>query len=382
VELQFEIPWIIDVMENTLQKTFGGMPNMEFVIGPDGKLLASWDWANPNELKQFLEENIGPSGIAEEEWRELSQRRGRAVSLANNDEVPGTQVPHSALSPLNVERVSEEGEGKFPFTLTAGTFPPGITPNGQSRLYLTIQPDAESGLHFDSKEASVILLTDARGISFQKEELKAGILRRGEDVYPHTLGANWTQDEGSGKMEFTATVVSKMATGEEPVQEQTAKFRISGIIPTRSQSMDEILSNQLPPLKQLKKLECVPSKSENVPFNVEAFVQVDPANPKQGMGYLILKLDSSNGYKWNNLSDAQQVNIKPVSGIKLDKETLRAGTRDTEEDTDDRIFTFKLALETNAKQISFEVTPEAWVCHSKQGWCREFVVAYKVSGKL
>ncbi len=368
-------------MDNTLQKTFGGMPNMEFVIGPDGKLLASWDWANPNELKQFLEENIGPSGISEEEWGELSQRRGRAISLANNDEVPGTQVPHSALSTLKVERISESA-GKFPFTLTAGTFPPGITPNGQSRLYLTIQPDAESGLHFDSKEASVILLADAKGIEFQKDELKAGILRRGVDTYPHTVGANWTQEKGAENMEFTATVVAKMATGEEPVQEKTAKFRVAGAIPVISRSMDEIMADQLPKKNTLKKLEIALAKSENVPFDVEAFIQVDRSNPNQGTGYLVLKIDAASGYKWNNLSDTQQVKMNSVSGVKLEKDTLVAGKRDYEEDTGDRIFTFKLALEPDAKQISFEVTPEAWVCHSKQGWCREFVVPFKVTGKF
>jgi len=369
-------------MDNTLQKTFGGMPNMEFVIGPDGKLLASWDWANPNKLKQFLEENVGPSGITEEEWGELSQRRGRAVSMGGNDEVPGTQVPHSALFPLKVERISEEDDGKPPFTLKAGTFPPRITPNGQSRLYLTIQPEPESGLHFDSKEASVILLADAKGIELQKDELKAGVLRRGEDVYPHTLGANWTQEEGAENMEFIATVVAKMAVGEEPAQEKTAKFRIAGAIPVISRSMDEILISQMPPKKQLKKLKSAVSKSEKVPFNVEAFIQVDRSNPKQGTGYLVLKIDADGGYKWNNLSDTQQVKMNSVSGVKLEKDTLVAGKRDYEEDTDDRIFTFKLALEPDAKQIAFEVIPEAWVCHSKQGWCREFVVPFKVTGKM
>ncbi|MQY57579.1 hypothetical protein GH140_05235, partial [bacterium] len=107
VELQFEIPWIIDNMENTLQKTYGGMPNMEFVIGPDGTLLASWDWANPNKLKQFLEDNVGPSGITEEEWKEFSQKRRPRISMRDNDEVPGTQVPHSELAPLEVEPLSE-----------------------------------------------------------------------------------------------------------------------------------------------------------------------------------------------------------------------------------------------------------------------------------
>ena len=382
VELQFEIPWIIDNMENTLQKTYGGMPNMEFVIGPDGTLLASWDWANPNKLKQFLEENVGPSGITEEEWQEFSQKRRPRISMRDNDEVPGTQVPHSELAPLEVEPLSES-DGNSLIALKAGTLPPNVTPSGQSRLYLTIQPKPESGAHFDNAEGAVIHLSEAKGIELKKDKLVAGrLMSKEKDVNPHTLGVNWTLDESEGNMEFTATVVVKMGVGEEPAQEKTAKFRIVGAIPVRIQSMDEILADQLPSKKQLKKLKCVASYPEDVPFDVEAFVQVDRSDPKKGTGYLILRLDKSSGYKWNNLSDTQKVGIKPVSGIKFDKETLAAGKRDFEEDTDDRILKFNLMLEPGAKQIVFEVTPEAWVCHAKQGWCREFVVPFKVTGKL
>lgn len=86
-ELQFDIPWIIDEMDNTMQKTFGGMPNMEFVIDSDGTLLASWDWANPKKLKKFLEKKVGPAGISDEEWKEISKRKPMMVSLKDNDEV-------------------------------------------------------------------------------------------------------------------------------------------------------------------------------------------------------------------------------------------------------------------------------------------------------
>lgn len=85
-ELQLDIPWIIDNMDNTLQKTFGGMPNMEFVIDKDGTLLASWDWAKPEELKKVLEERLGPSRISDEKWAELANQPRMAVSFANNDE--------------------------------------------------------------------------------------------------------------------------------------------------------------------------------------------------------------------------------------------------------------------------------------------------------
>jgi hypothetical protein len=39
-ELEINIPWIIDNMENELQQKYGRMPNSEFIIDSSGKLLS------------------------------------------------------------------------------------------------------------------------------------------------------------------------------------------------------------------------------------------------------------------------------------------------------------------------------------------------------
>jgi len=356
---------------------------MEFVIAPDGTLLASWEWANPDELKQFLEEKVGPSGISDEEWQELSKRRRSMTSLQNNDEVPGTQVPKSSLFPLKVERIAEEGEENPPFTLEAGTLPPEITPGGQSRLYLTIRPDDENDAYFDNAEAAFILLSEAKGIELKKEKLVAGKRRRDKDIYPHSLGAVWSRDKDAEDLEFTATVAAKMGKGEEPLLLWRGKYRVSGAIPIISQTTDEVLISQIPPRVQLKTLQCVASEKEPAaPFMMEALLHRDSSDPEQGTAYLFLKVDIAGGYKWNNLASPAQIKVKPISGAKFGKNTLSAGKREGDDDTEDRILALKLTLDPGAEEISFEVATETWICNANQGWCRQFATTHQVTGKL
>ena len=124
-ELTLALPWIIDDMTNTMQKTYGGMPNSEFIIDPDGKLLYSKDWANMDELKEWLEVNIGPSGIPEEDWAALGAADQTARAIGDNDEVPATEVPDTSLHPLDVKRL--DGSDTLPFSFEAATLPPNIT---------------------------------------------------------------------------------------------------------------------------------------------------------------------------------------------------------------------------------------------------------------
>jgi hypothetical protein len=146
-ELSIALPWIIDDMENTMQKTCGGMPNSEFIVGPDGKLIESRDWADTDKLKEWLEANLGPSGLSDEEWTELGARDQTAMAVGNNDEVPATQVPTEALHPLVIKRL--DGGDELPITFEAATLPPNVTADGQSRLYFVIAPQAEQGVSFD-----------------------------------------------------------------------------------------------------------------------------------------------------------------------------------------------------------------------------------------
>jgi hypothetical protein len=379
-ELQLDIPWIIDNMDNNLQKTYGGMPNMEFVIDTDGTLLASWDWAKPEELKKLLEERLGPSEISDEKWAELANQPRMAVSFADNDEVPATEVPRQALSPLKIKDLSGE---ETPVLLEAGTLPPKVTPTGLSRMYLTVTPDEKGRAFFDNSVAIEISLENAQGIELQKDRLLAGKRRSGQDIYPHTVGVMWARNEGAENLEFTATVKATMGQGEdETSQEWTRTFHVYGSIPTLEKSMDEILPDKLPAEEKLRTLDCTQMSEDSLPYTLEAAIYNEVAHPGQGMVYLTLKVDDKSGYVWNNLASPPQISLKPVSGVELEKNSLQAGDREGEEDTDPRILAFWWKKESGAKEFVVEVTPDVWICNDDEGWCRRFGGTFRIAAKL
>lgn len=45
---------VVDKMNGSAQQTFGGRPNMGFMIDTDGKLLVADAWANPDNFEREL----------------------------------------------------------------------------------------------------------------------------------------------------------------------------------------------------------------------------------------------------------------------------------------------------------------------------------------
>jgi hypothetical protein len=374
-ELQMEIPWIIDVMDNTMQKTYGRMPNSEFIIASDGTLLESREWADPDKLKEFLEANIGPSEISEEAWEELGKQDHTMMAVGNNDEVPATEVPRSVLHDLEVVRLDKVGS--IPFAFEASTLPPKVTAEGQSRLYMTITPDESKKVTFDKTEHIVVELSDVKGIVPIKTALKAGKRRKGEDVYPHTIGILWTLKDGAAQMAFNATVTALVKDGEAESRKVTANYHVSGDVPEPRVIMDEISPDKLPQSSMLVPLQALTTGKENVPMSLEAMV--DPENKKI---YLTLKVDKATGHKWNNLSAPPQVALKSVSGLVLEKNILNATKHSGDDDAEDRILVVGFSAESGTQEFAFEVTPEAWICNDDLGWCRIFAETYRITGKF
>ena len=59
-QLGSRIPWIADAMTNELKHALGDMPNSEFIIDPDGRILERRAWSDPTALREDLEQLIGP----------------------------------------------------------------------------------------------------------------------------------------------------------------------------------------------------------------------------------------------------------------------------------------------------------------------------------
>ena len=59
-QLGSRIPWIADAMTNELKHALGDMPNAEFIIDPDGRILERRAWSDPTALRDDLERLVGP----------------------------------------------------------------------------------------------------------------------------------------------------------------------------------------------------------------------------------------------------------------------------------------------------------------------------------
>ena len=59
-QLGSRIPWIADAMTNELKHALGDMPNSEFIIDQDGRILERRAWSDPTALRDALERLIGP----------------------------------------------------------------------------------------------------------------------------------------------------------------------------------------------------------------------------------------------------------------------------------------------------------------------------------
>jgi len=377
-ELQSKIPWIIDDMDNTMQKTYGRMPNMEFIIASDGKLLESRDWADPTKLKAYLEEHIGPSGISDEQWEKLGERDKTMIAIGRNDEVPATEVPTLALHPLDVRSLKTSKAG-FPYTLKAATLPPRVTPEGQSRLYLTFIPDSQKSPKL--AEPLTLEFSDVKGIQFIKNRLKSGQSRRGDDVNPHSLGVLWTGSGQTDTMEFKINVLLKTGEKGGELRSWSAAFQVSGQIPQIKLSMDEIPPEAFPAVKKMISLNSKAADEKDLPVNLEAFLLPASSQSEKGTLYLVLKIEGGGIHHWNNLAAPPEVNLKAEENITTAKSILYAGQHPGEGDKDDRILAVKYNLSGGSGSFSLQAQPVVWICHDTEGWCRRFAPVFTIKGR-
>jgi hypothetical protein len=51
---------LIDEMNDSIQTSYGGLPNMLYLIDPAGRVAAKWQWADAETLEEYLQEVAVP----------------------------------------------------------------------------------------------------------------------------------------------------------------------------------------------------------------------------------------------------------------------------------------------------------------------------------
>ena len=197
-QLGSRIPWLADAMTNELKHALGDMPNSEFIIDPDGRILERRAWSDPTALREDLERLIGPV----ENSTQLSDLDlpsqppvatvakgivprvtppGRMMTLTVAPDLEGTQFPFYTKLRADVDRdFLRNGEGTLllgfhidplyhmhwnnlapPLTYEV-TVPDGVTVSPASGTFAEIDTPADA----DPREFLVDIGTDDPAKSF------------------------------------------------------------------------------------------------------------------------------------------------------------------------------------------------------------------------
>lgn len=96
-----KITWLCDTMGNDAKHALGDASNSEFVIGPDGRIVRMRTWSNPQQLREDLEELVGPVPNPTR-VSDLDLKTVGVPQVAPRDVVPRLDVP-GGMQPVRIE---------------------------------------------------------------------------------------------------------------------------------------------------------------------------------------------------------------------------------------------------------------------------------------
>ncbi|MDP6779848.1 MAG: EF-hand domain-containing protein [Candidatus Latescibacteria bacterium] len=140
-----KITWICDTMGNDAKHALGNRPNSEFVIDPDGIIVRMRTWSNPGQLREDLEELVGPVETPTQvgDLDMPTRERGR---VAPQDVVPRVQAP-GRMVPLKLDPLVGDTPhyAKLRAEVTADFFR-----EGKGTMYLGFHMDPIYRVHWNN----------------------------------------------------------------------------------------------------------------------------------------------------------------------------------------------------------------------------------------
>lgn len=148
-QLGTTIPFICDSMSNDIKHALDAAPNAEFVVAADGTILRKRFWHEPQELRTFLEDLVGPveepTTVAELDmvWKLPERRVERGIVPALKDTRGGR--------PVRCTPLFEAGQEKEPAYLKlVAEAHPELLDEGSGELYLGFFLDPIHSVHWNN----------------------------------------------------------------------------------------------------------------------------------------------------------------------------------------------------------------------------------------
>ena len=135
-------------MTNDLKRALGGMPNSEFVIGPDGRVEGRRAWSDPSGLRKDLERLVGPVATPTR-VSDLDLVTQPPVPTVAKGIVPRVERP-GRMSTLRIEPSLDDTDYPFYTKLRADVDQPFLR-TGQGTLYLGFHIDPLYRMHWNNE---------------------------------------------------------------------------------------------------------------------------------------------------------------------------------------------------------------------------------------
>ena len=146
-QLGSRIPWLADAMTNELKHALGDMPNSEFIIDPDGRVVSRRAWSDPAALRSDLERLIGP---VENRTRlsDLDMPSEPPVATVAKGIVPRVTPPGGMMT-LKVDPDLNSTELQF-YTKLRADVDGAFLRNGEGKLLLGFHIDPLYHMHWNN----------------------------------------------------------------------------------------------------------------------------------------------------------------------------------------------------------------------------------------
>ena len=199
-----KISWLCDSMENEVKEFFGGVPNGEFVIDPEGKIVRQRFWSDADTLRTDLEELVGKSDtltqVADVETGfkvETFESEDIASGVVSEIELP------DGLAALRV--IPDDSDMPYYAKLRVeGT--QGVT-RGGGQLHFLLTLDPLYKYHWNNLAGNVrIELSRTDGMKFSSESMESAPVDAKADVDPRRFLIDLKGASSIGSSSFLATV--------------------------------------------------------------------------------------------------------------------------------------------------------------------------------
>lgn len=197
-----KIPWLVDTMDNDLRHAIGNMPNSEYVLDEDGKILHMRAWSDPAELRKNLEELLGPVENPTQ-VSDLKMETAPPPDLAPTGIVPRLERQGRG-EPLIVEPLLAQSKHPFYVKLRAEA-DSGLLEDGQGILYLGFFPDPVHQVHWNNEVTPMrYVLTPPEGVSVDPRTASGPEVEEDADADPREFLVTVDRGESDAplRMEF------------------------------------------------------------------------------------------------------------------------------------------------------------------------------------